>query len=213
MNNLQGCQLCPRLAAYREELKLQYPDYHCAPVAAMGDFGSALLIVGLAPGLHGANASGRPFTGDASGDLLFAALHRYGFASQPDSRTLDTEQQLIDCRITNAVKCVPPQNKPLSLEVNTCNRFLRLEIKQLPSNSVVLTLGSIAHRAVIRTLGLQQSAFPFRHGGQYPLQDDEGSNIHQLFTSYHPSRYNVNTGKITAASFARVFASIREALP
>ena len=213
MNNLQGCQLCPRLAAYREELKLQYPDYHCAPVAAMGDFGSALLIVGLAPGLHGANASGRPFTGDASGDLLFAALHRYGFASQPDSRTLDTEQQLIDCRITNAVKCVPPQNKPLSLEVNTCNRFLRAEIKQLPSSSVVLTLGAIAHRAVVRALGLQQSAFPFRHGGQYSLQDDEGSNFRQLFTSYHPSRYNVNTGKITAASFARVFASIREVLP
>jgi uracil-DNA glycosylase len=178
----------------------------------MGDIGSALFIVGLAPGLHGANASGQPFTGDASGDLLFATLHRYGFASQPDSRTLDTEQQLVDCRITNAVKCVPPQNKPLSLEINTCNRFLRAEIKQLPSSSVVLTLGAIAHRAVIRALELQQSAFPFRHGGQYSLKDDERSNIHQLFTSYHPSRYNVNTGKITAASFARVFASIREVL-
>jgi uracil-DNA glycosylase family 4 len=213
VNNLQDCQLCPRLAAYREELKRQYPDYHCAPVAAMGDIGAALFIVGLAPGLHGANASGRPFTGDASGDLLFATLHHYGFARQPDSRTLDSEQQLLDCRITNAVKCVPPQNKPLSLEINTCNRFLRTEIKQLPSSSIVLTLGAIAHRAVIRALGLQQSAFPFQHGAQYSLQDDEGSNIRQLFTSYHPSRYNVNTGKITAASFARVFASIREVLP
>ena len=179
----------------------------------MGDIGAALFIVGLAPGLHGANASGRPFTGDASGDLLFATLHRYGFASQPDSRSLDTEQQLLGCRITNAVKCVPPQNKPLSLEMNTCNQFLRAEIKQLPSDSIVLTLGGIAHRAVIRAMGLQQSAFPFRHAGQYSLQDDEGSNIRQLFTSYHPSRYNVNTGKITAASFARVFASIREVLP
>jgi uracil-DNA glycosylase len=213
MNNLQDCQLCPRLTAYREKLKQQYPDYHCAPVAAMGDIGAVLFIVGLAPGLHGANASGRPFTGDASGDLLFATLHRYGFASQPDSRSLDTEQQLVDCRITNAVKCVPPQNKPLSLEINTCNRFLRAEIKQLPSSSVVLTLGAIAHRAVIRALGLQQSAFRFRHGGQYSLKDDERSNIRQLFTSYHPGRYNVNTGKITAASFARVFASIREVLP
>ena len=213
MDNLQGCQLCPRLAAYREALKAQYPEYHCAPVAAMGDSGSPLLIVGLAPGLHGANASGRPFTGDASGDLLFAALHRYGFASQPDSRSPDTEQQLVDCRITNAVKCVPPQNKPLSLEINTCNRFLHAEIKQLPSNSVVLTLGAIAHRAVIRALGLRQNIFPFRHAGQYSLEDEEHSNIRQLFTSYHPSRYNVNTGKITAASFARVFASIREVLP
>ena len=212
MNNLQDCQLCPRLTTYREELKQQYPDYHCAPVVAMGYPGATLFIVGLAPGLHGANASGRPFTGDASGDLLFAALHRYGFASQSNSRSLDSEQQLIDCRITNAVKCVPPQNKPLSLEINTCNQFLRAEIQQLPSSSVVLTLGSIAHRAVIRALGLQQSAFPFRHGGQYPLQNEEGSNIQQLFTSYHPSRYNVNTGKITAASFARVFASIREVL-
>ena len=213
MNNLQGCQLCPRLSAYREELKQQYPEYHCAPVAAMGDIDSALFIVGLAPGLHGANASGRPFTGDASGDLLFAALHRYGFASQPDSRSLNSDQELLNCRITNAVKCVPPQNKPLSLEINTCNQFLRAEIKQLPSNSVVLTLGAVAHRAVIRALGLQQSAFPFRHDGQYSLQDDARSNIRQLFTSYHPSRYNVNTGKITAASFARVFASIREVLP
>ena len=179
----------------------------------MGDIDSALFIVGLAPGLHGANASGRPFTGDASGDLLFAALHRYGFASQPDSQSLNSDQELLNCRITNAVKCVPPQNKPLSLEINTCNQFLRAEIKQLPSNSVVLTLGAVAHRAVIRALGLQQSAFPFRHEGQYSLQDDARSNIRQLFTSYHPSRYNVNTGKITAASFARVFASIREVLP
>lgn len=213
MSNLQDCQLCPRLSAYRKDLKLQYPDYHCAPVAAMGDTGSALFIVGLAPGLHGANASGRPFSGDASGDLLFAALHRYGFASQPDSRSADTRQQLIDCRITNAVKCVPPQNKPLSLEINTCNRFLYQEIKQLPSCSVVLTLGAIAHRAVARALGLRQSAVPFRHGAQYSLQDDEGSANRQLFASYHPSRYNVNTGKITADSFARVFASIRKVLP
>ena len=213
MNNLQDCQLCPRLAAYREELKQQYPEYHCAPVAAMGDISATLLIVGLAPGLHGANASGRPFTGDASGDLLFATLHRYGFSSQPDSRSLDSEQQLSECRITNAVKCVPPQNKPLSLEMNTCNQYLRAELKQLPSKSIVLTLGAIAHRAVISALELQQSAFPFRHAGQYSLHDDDGSNIRQLFSSYHPSRYNVNTGKITAASFARVFASIREVLP
>ena len=213
MNNLQDCQLCPRLAAYREELKQQYPEYHCAPVAAMGDISATLLIVGLAPGLHGANASGRPFTGDASGDLLFATLHRYGFSSQPDSRSLDSEQQLSECRITNAVKCVPPQNKPLGLEINTCNQYLRAELKQLPRKSIVLALGAIAHRAVIRALELQQSAFPFRHAGQYSLRDEDGSNIRQLFTSYHPSRYNVNTGKITAASFARVFASIREVLP
>ncbi len=207
MNNLQGCQRCPRLAAYRENVKTQYPAYHCAPVAAMGNSSAKLLIVGLAPGLHGANASGRPFTGDASGDLLFATLFDYGFASQPHSRSLTDGMQLIDCRVTNAVKCLPPQNHPDPDEVNTCNAFLVDEIRDLPSGGALLALGGVAHRAVIKALELRQADYPFAHAAQYDLQ-----NGRMLFSSYHPSRYNIHTGKLTAECFARVINMIREAL-
>jgi uracil-DNA glycosylase len=203
----QDCQLCPRLAAYREKVKIQYPDYHCAPVVAMGNSSAKLVIVGLAPGLHGANASGRPFTGDASGDLLFASLFAYGFASQPQSRSLSDGMQLIDCRVTNAVKCLPPQNHPDPDEVNTCNTFLRGEIKGVPSAGAVLALGGIAHRAVIKALELRQADYPFAHAAHYLLQDGR-----RLFSSYHPSRYNLHTGKLTAACFERVLEKIREAL-
>jgi len=205
--NLQGCQLCPRLAAYRESLKMQYPDYHCAPVAALGNSNAKLLIVGLAPGLHGANASGRPFTGDASGDLLFATLFDYGFASQAQSRSLTDGMQLIDCRLTNAVKCLPPQNHPDPDEVNTCNAFLVDEISDLPSDGALLALGGVAHRAVIKALGLRQADYPFAHAAQFELPDGR-----QFFSSYHPSRYNIHTGKLTAACFARVIKNIREAI-
>ncbi|MDC1287985.1 uracil-DNA glycosylase [Gammaproteobacteria bacterium] len=207
VSNLHGCQLCPRLAAYRENLKRQYPDYHCAPVAAMGNSSAKLLIVGLAPGLHGANASGRPFTGDASGDLLFATLFEYGFASQPQSRSLTDGMQLIDCRVTNAVKCLPPQNHPDPDEVNTCNAFLIDEISALPNAGALLALGGVAHRAVIKALKLRQADYPFAHAAHYNLQDGR-----QLFSSYHPSRYNLHTGKLTAACFAQVIKKIREAL-
>ena len=202
-----GCQLCPRLADYRANLQIQYPDYHCAPVAAFGSPDARLLIVGLAPGLHGANASGRPFTGDASGDLLFAKLHDYGFASQPRSRSFDDGMRLIDCRVTNAVKCVPPKNLPQAAERNNCNHFLAQEISDLPPGGVLLTLGGIAHQMVIRALGLREAAYRFGHGMQYQLE-----NNRQLFVSYHPSRYNVNTGRLTAEDFARVVHGIREAL-
>jgi uracil-DNA glycosylase family 4 len=208
VNNLQGCRLCPRLSAYRDDLRRQYPDYHCAPVAASGRADAKLLIVGLAPGLHGANASGRPFTGDASGDLLFATLYHYGFASQPQSRFRDDGLRLIDCRVTNAVKCVPPRNRPQAQEVNTCNRYLAEEIAALPADGLLLTLGSIAHRAALRALQLRQADFPFRHGARYDLE-----NGRKLFASIHPSRYNVNTGRISAESFARPFAHIRELAP
>jgi uracil-DNA glycosylase family 4 len=207
VSNLQGCQRCPRLAAYREKVKKQYPGYHCAPVAAMGNNDAKLLIVGLAPGLHGANASGRPFTGDASGDLLFATLFDYGFASQPQSRSLTDGMQLIDCRVTNAVKCLPPQNHPDPDEVNTCNAYLVDEIKELPSSGALLALGGVAHRALIKALKLRQADYPFAHAAQYDLPDGR-----KLFSSYHPSRYNIHTGKLTAECFARVINMIREAL-
>lgn len=207
MSDLSGCQLCPRLAAHRKTVKLHYPAYHCAPVAAFGASGARLLIVGLAPGLHGANASGRPFTGDASGDLLFAALHDHGFASQARSRSNADGMQLIDCRITNAVKCLPPQNQPRSSETSNCNSYLRDEIGDLPPGGVVLTLGGLAHRAVTRALGLRNAEYPFARAAVYEL--DGGLT---LFSSYHPSRYNLNTGRISAASFAAVFGRIRELL-
>jgi uracil-DNA glycosylase family 4 len=172
----------------------------------MGDSGAKLLIVGLAPGLHGANASGRPFTGDASGDLLFASLYTYGFASQPQSRALTDGMQLIDCRVTNAVKCLPPQNHPDPDEVNTCNTFLRDEISDLPATGALLALGGVAHRAVIKALQLRQADYPFAHAAHYPLPDGR-----LLFSSYHPSRYNLHTGKLTAEYFERVLNKIREA--
>ena len=202
-----GCQLCPRLADYRTSLQIQYPDYHCAPVADFGARDARLLIVGLAPGLHGANASGRPFTGDASGDLHFGALYQHGFASQAMARSRNDGMQLIDCRITNAVKCVPPKNLPQTVERNTCNHFLAQEIRDLPPGGVLFTLGGIAHRMVIRALGLREAAYPFGHGNRYQLENDR-----QLFASYHPSRYNTNTGRLTAEDFARVVRDIREVL-
>jgi uracil-DNA glycosylase family 4 len=207
VSDLSGCQLCPRLAAHRATVKLRYPDYHCAPVTAFGEPNARLLIVGLAPGLHGANASGRPFTGDASGDLLFAALHEHGFASQAQSRSSADGMRLIDCRLTNAVKCLPPRNQPRPAETITCNRFLQDEIGYLPAGGALLTLGGIAHRAVTRALGLRNAEYPFSRAAVY---DFDGRLT--LFSSYHPSRYNLNTGRISAASFAAVFARIRELL-
>ena len=207
MKQLSGCQLCPRLADHRQAMRQQYPGYHCAPVAAFGAPGARLLIVGLAPGLHGANASGRPFTGDASGDLLFATLHAHGFATQAHSRSTTDGMRLIDCRVTNAVKCLPPRNQPTAQEAQNCSRFLQAEIRALPAGGALLSLGGIAHRAVTRALGLRQSSYPFARSGAYYLDDGR-----KLFSSYHPSRYNLNTGRITAASFAEVFARIRESL-
>ncbi len=202
-----GCQLCPRLAEYRTSLQARYPDYHCAPVSAFGATDARLFIVGLAPGLHGANASGRPFTGDASGDLLFEKLHEYGFASQAKSRSCNDGMQLIDCRVSNAVKCVPPGNLPEASERNACNRFLREEISALPAGSVLLTLGGIAHSMTVRALDMRQSDYPFGHAKQFVLEDNR-----RIFTSYHPSRYNINTGRLTAAAFDRVIRDIREVL-
>jgi uracil-DNA glycosylase family 4 len=173
----------------------------------MGSSNAKLLIVGLAPGLHGANASGRPFTGDASGDLLFATLFDYGFSSQPRSHSFTDGMQLIDCRVTNAVKCLPPQNHPDPDEVNTCNTYLVAEIADLPSGGALLALGGVAHRAVIKALGLRQADYPFVHAAQYDLEDGR-----KLFSSYHPSRYNIHTGKLTAERFAQVINLVREAL-
>ena len=193
------CRRCPRLAEFLDEGRARYPAYHCAPVAPFGDGAPRLLIVGLAPGFHGANATGRPFTGDYAGVLLYATLHAFALASAPVSVARDDGLQLRGCRITNAVKCVPPQNKPTPAEIATCNDFLRAEFAALPAGVVVLALGAIAHGAVLRAHGLRQSAFRFAHGAEHCLP---GGRI--LVDSYHCSRYNTNTRRLTPEMFREV---------
>ena len=196
------CGRCPRLAALRERVRRDHPDHHAAPVPGFGPGDAALLIVGLAPGLHGANASGRPFTGDGAGDLLYPALHAHGFASAPCSRGPGDGLTLRDCRLTNAVRCLPPGNRPVAAEINQCNHFLAAEMRR---PRVLLALGGLAHKAVIRALELRQASHPFGHAAEHSLP---GERV--LLDSYHCSRYNTNTGRLTPAMFAAVFARARQ---
>ena len=201
------CRDCPRLAGFLDEVAVKHPDYHARPVAPFGDANARLLIVGLAPGMHGANATGRPFTGDHAGILLYQTLFDYGFSNQPESVSRDDALQLYNCRITNAVKCLPPQNKPLLNEVKTCNHFLRAEIDGLPAPAVLLALGKLAHDAVLRVLGMRLSAYRFAHGGVHALTDDLS-----LVDSYHCSRYNTQTRRLTPEMFGAVFRLTRQLL-
>lgn len=198
-----ACRRCARLSTYLDEVRVRWPDYHAAPVPAFGEPRPRLLIVGLAPGLHGANATGRPFTGDHAGILLYETLHRYGFSSQTESQRNDA-LRLKNCRITNAVKCVPPQNRPLGDEIGTCNSYLRCELEQLPAKAVVLALGGIAHRAVLKARDLKQKAYPFGHNNLHALPGGL-----RLLDSYHCSRYNTQTRRLTTAMFRRVMARAR----
>ena len=191
-----GCTLCPRLATFLAELRTRHPTYCNAPVPSFGDPDARLLIVGLAPGLHGANASGRPFTGDFAGILLYQTLFDLGLATAPVSTSADDDLRLIGCRITNAVKCLPPQNKPTTAEVKTCNRFLVNELRELPERSVILALGGIAHRAIMRALDYKQSQFAFGHALTHDLRGGL-----QLVDSYHCSRYNTQTRRLTPGMF------------
>lgn len=199
------CTDCPRLTAFLEEGRKQYPDYYCAPVAPFGDRKARLIIVGLAPGFHGANATGRPFTGDYAGVLLYQTLHKLGFASQSESVHRNDGLKLIDARITNAVKCVPPDNKPLPEEVNTCNHYLKAELAAAPKDVVLLALGSIGHNACLRTLGLKVSEYKFAHGAEFELPGGQ-----RLIDSYHCSRYNTNTRRLTEEMFEAVFARAKQ---
>lgn len=185
-------------------MRRQYPDYHNAPVAAFGDANPALLIVGLAPGLHGANATGRPFTGDYAGILLYRTLYRAGFSNRPDSVSVSDGLELESVRITNAVKCLPPANKPTTGEADTCQRFLAREIEALPAAAVILALGTIAHRAVVRSVGGRLTDYPFAHGAEHELADGR-----RLIDSYHCSRYNTQTRRLTAEMFEKVIAKAR----
>ncbi|MCW8964031.1 MAG: uracil-DNA glycosylase [Gammaproteobacteria bacterium] len=198
------CQLCPRLADFLREVKDDHPGYFCKPVPAFGDSDPGLLIVGLAPGKHGANQSGRPFTGDHAGILLYETLYKEGFSNNPVSSHAKDDLKLINCRITNAVKCLPPDNKPTTSEIRQCNPYLSEEIRALASGAVILALGKIAHDAILRASGLKLSSYKFAHGARHELPDGR-----LLVDSYHCSRYNTQTRRLTEAMFHQVFQQIR----
>lgn len=200
----RDCQLCPRLVDFRRDNRARFPDWHNAPVPAFGPIEARLLVVGLAPGLRGANRTGRPFTGDFAGDLLYPTLLDHGFADGPYGAAHDDGLRLIDCRITNAVRCVPPENKPVGAEIGACRRYLGDEISAMPNLRAIVALGTTAHDSVVRALGLRRSAFPFGHGNRHELPGGR-----MLADSYHCSRYNTNTGRLTPAMFAAVFAATR----
>jgi uracil-DNA glycosylase family 4 len=201
------CRRCERLATFLDEVREKYPDYFAKPVPSFGDPQARLLVVGLAPGMHGANATGRPFTGDHAGVLLYETLHQFGFSSQAEALAADDGLELLDCRITNAVRCLPPQNKPIGSEINTCNDFLKTELDSLAPGAIILVLGGVAHRAVLKALGLRQADYKFGHGAEFVLPGDL-----RLISSYHCSRYNTQTRRLTPAMFADVFRAARNYL-
>ncbi|MBU6440532.1 MAG: uracil-DNA glycosylase [Betaproteobacteria bacterium] len=202
------CRRCSRLAGFRDEVHERHPQYACLPVPSFGPLTASLLVVGLAPGLHGANATNRPFTGDGAGPLLYGTLNELGLATReppvlagdpPASIRADDGMRMLDCRICNSVKCLPPGNKPLPAEVRECNAYLRAELASMPRLAVVLALGTVAHGAVLQALGLKASAARFAHGARHELGGL------RLYDSYHCSRYNQNTGRLTAGMFRDVF--------
>jgi len=203
----RDCPLCPRLVAFREEWRAAEPEWHNAPVATFGGDGARLLIVGLAPGLRGANRTGRPFTGDFAGELLYRTMIDFGFARGTYRASPDDGLTLTDAAITNAVRCVPPQNKPLPIEIATCRQFLSATIAARPRLAAIMALGRIAHDSTVAALGLKRAAAPFSHGAVHEVRP--GLTLHD---SYHCSRYNTNTGVLTEAMFRAVFAGIRERL-
>lgn len=199
------CTRCPRLERHLAAMRAAHPSYHNAPVAPFGDPAAHLLIVGLAPGAHGANATGRPFTGDFAGILLYETLHTAGLATRAQSVAPGDGLELIGCRITNAVKCLPPENKPTTDEAKRCNPFLAAELRMLPPGAVILALGGIAHRAVLRAFGLKPGAFAFAHGAEHDLP-----GAIALVDSYHCSRYNTQTGRLTEEMFVKVVQRARQ---
>ena len=200
-----NCTRCPRLAGFLKQVRKDYPDYHGRPVSPYGLAKPKLLIVGLAPGMHGANATGRPFTGDYAGIILYETLYKFGFSNRAESVALNDGFKLKQCRITNAVKCLPPENKPTGQEVNICNEFLKAEIANLKPGTSILALGTVAHQAVLKACDIKQKAFAFGHNNKHELP-----NGMWLFDSYHCSRYNTSTKRLTTAMFEDVFKKIRQ---
>lgn len=203
----ESCRRCSRLAAFLDTVHSAHADYWCKPVPPFGDPAAPLVIVGLAPGMHGANASGRPFTGDHAGIILYRTLFDYGYANMPVVHGRDDGMRLTGCRITNAVKCLPPDNKPTPAEMRTCNGFLAADLRTMPEGGVILALGRIAHDATLRALGLRAADFAFGHGAQHPLADRR-----ILVDSYHCSRYNTNTRRLTTPMFRAVFDTVADHL-
>lgn len=202
------CALCPRLADFRAQNAQAFPSYYNAPAPTFGPASARLLIVGLAPGLHGANWSGRPFTGDYAGDLLYATLAKFNFSNDRYAARPDDGLELIDAAITNAVRCVPPRNKPTAAEIKTCRQYLTAQIAAMPKLRVIVCLGRIAHESTRTALGLGPRDAPFAHGARRRIKE----KAIMLFDSYHCSRYNTNTGRLTASMFENVFAAIRAEL-
>lgn len=206
----RDCPLCPRLVAYREAVRAKEPDWFNGAVPSFGDASAELVIVGLAPGVTGANRTGRPFTGDWAGDLLYATLDKFGFSKGTYDQRPDDGLKLKRAMITNAVRCVPPENKPVGEEINSCRPFLKSRLAALPNLKVILCLGKISHDSTLRALGLKVAAHPFGHGTRYDVEAN-GRPV-TLLSSYHCSRYNTNTGRLTAAMFEDVFAAAKEVL-
>lgn len=211
----EDCRQCRRLAGFLDEVRIRYPDYHARPVPAFGDPAARLLVIGLAPGMHGANRTGRPFTGDFAGVLLYRTLHKFSFANHEGSAFADDNLRLVNCRITNAVKCLPPQNKPDPGEIRQCNGYLAAEIADFRKGggTALLALGTVAHQAALMALGLKLKGFPFAHGAIHTFPGDLASDGLKtggltLYDSYHCSRYNTQTRRLSAEMFEQVFVKI-----
>ncbi len=201
---LKDCPLCPRLCQFRQDNKQKFPEYWNGPVPSFGSMDSRLLVVGLAPGLHGANATGRPFTGDYAGLVLYSGLKTFGFANGLYKERADDGFTLQDCRITNSVRCVPQENKPETSEIKNCNQFLINEIKAMPNLTCILSLGLVSHNAVLKAFGLKAGFGKFEHGRKHALNAKLA-----LIDSYHCSRYNINTGRLTQAMFDEAVGQVR----
>jgi len=204
----KDCKLCSRLVEFRKQNQVKFPHYHNAPVESFGDLNAEILVVGLAPGLNGANQTNRPFTNDYAGDVLYPALKKFGLARGEYKKVKNDGFELINVRVTNSVRCVPPQNKVTPEELKNCRRFLAEEIAAMPELKVILTLGTVAHGAVLQALGYKKSAFKFAHGNEHFLAQH---NL-KLFNSFHTSRYNINTGVLTPEMFEQIIARISASL-
>ncbi len=202
------CQKCPRLSAFRAQNKQKFPHYHNGPVESFGNLSSQILIVGLAPGLNGANQTNRPFTNDYAGDILYPALKKFGFARGNYGKVKNDGFELINVRVTNSVRCVPPQNKVTADEIKACRPYLQAEIAAMPNLKIILSLGSVSHGAVLQALDYKKSAFKFAHGAEHKLSNH---NI-ILIDSYHTSRYNINTNVLTAEMFDKIISRLAELL-